>query len=303
MHAKQVGENLFLVDLETGGFKNLIASYVLKGEETLIVETGPTSSIPTLIAGLKELGVKPERVNYVAVTHVHIDHAGGAGTLLKELPNAKIFVHAKGAPHLVDPSKLWPASEATLGEATQMFGEPIPVPEKRVAVASDGMTVDLGKGLKVRVVETPGHASHNVAYYERLNNGIFPGDSAGAYLPEFGVVFPTTPPPFRPDIALISLDKLINLNPKHLYYSHFGEVSDAVRRLRDYQVQMKMWLGIVQEDLKRGESPEAIREHIFREDETISKAIPMLQANPIHHKTLIENSVRGFIEFVRNPLI
>jgi glyoxylase-like metal-dependent hydrolase (beta-lactamase superfamily II) len=107
MHTKQIGKDLFLIDLETGGFRNLIASYVLKGEKTLIVETGPTSSIPNLLLGLKELKVKPAEVAYIALSHIHIDHSGGAGTLLKKLPNAKVIVHPKGAPHLKDPAKLW----------------------------------------------------------------------------------------------------------------------------------------------------------------------------------------------------
>jgi glyoxylase-like metal-dependent hydrolase (beta-lactamase superfamily II) len=303
MNTKEIGKNLFQIDLETGGFKNLIASYVLKGDKTLIVETGPTSSIPNLISGLKELKVAHEDVAYVAITHVHVDHAGGVGTLLKALPNAKVIVHTKGAPHLKDPAKLWAASRQTLGEVAEMFGKPEPAPENRIIVASDGMTFDVGKGLLLKVVEALGHASHNVGYFEQLNSGVFPGDSAGAYLPEFGVVFPTTPPPFRPDIALVSLEKIIRLNPMFLYYSHFGKAPDAVKRLRDYAVQIKLWLGIVQADLKRGETPEAIREHIFREDQAISKAVPSLKANAVHRKTLIENSVRGFIEFAQNPQI
>ena len=97
MHTKKIGENLFLIDLETGGFKNLIASYVLKGTKSIIVETGPSSSIPNLLSGLKELNVRTEDVAYVAISHVHIDHGGGAGTLLKSLQNAKVIVHQRGA--------------------------------------------------------------------------------------------------------------------------------------------------------------------------------------------------------------
>jgi glyoxylase-like metal-dependent hydrolase (beta-lactamase superfamily II) len=299
MHTKQIGENLFLIDLQTGGFANLIASYVLKSEQTAIVETGPPSSIPNLLSGLEELNVKPEEVAYVAISHVHIDHSGGAGSLLKKLPNAQVIVHSKGAAHLVDPSKLWVASLETLGVVAEMFGKPEPVPENRIIVATDDMTVDLGEGLRLTAVEAAGHASHNLAYHEHLNNGVFPGDAAGAYLAEFDTVFPTTPPPFRPDIALASLDKLIALNPEFLYYSHFGKTSDGVRRLRDYQTQIKLWLKIAKEGVRQGESSEAIREQIFREDETIRKAVPALKENPVHRKTLIENSVQGFIDFVR----
>jgi len=303
MHTKAIGENLFLIDLETCGYKNLIASYVLKGEKVVVVETGPTSSIPNLLSGLHELNVHLGDVAYVAVSHVHIDHAGGAGTLLKQLPNAKVLVHPKGATHLIDPTKLWLASKQTLGDVAEMFGKPDPISKDRIITANEDWTLNLGKGLNLKIVEAPGHASHNVAYYEQRNGGVFPGDGAGAYLPEFDAVFPTTPPPFRPDIGMVSLDKLIRLNPKFLYYSHFGKASDAVMRLRDYEVQIKRWLSIVQEDLKRGEEPETIREHIFSEDETTRNAVPVLKKNPILKKTLIENSVRGFIEFAQNPQI
>jgi glyoxylase-like metal-dependent hydrolase (beta-lactamase superfamily II) len=303
LHAKEIGKNLYLIDLRTGGFRKLIASYVLLGEEILIVETGPTSSIPNLLSGLKELGVKAQDVAYVALTHIHIDHGGGVGTLLRTLPNAKVLVHPKGAAHLVDPSKLWLASQKTLGEVAGMFGEPEPVAQDRVVAVSDGATFDLGKGLQIKAVEAPGHASHNMGFYEHLNEAIFPGDAAGAYLREFDTVFPTTPPPFRPDIALASLDKMIGLNPKVVCYSHFGEATDAARRLRSYQVQIKRWLFIVEEGLRRGDSDEEIRETILHEDETIRDVVPALRVNAVHRKTLIENSVRGFIEFARSPQI
>ena len=303
MHTKKVGEKLFIVDLETGGFKNLIASYVLKGKKAMIVETGPTSSIPNLLSGLKELEVENEDVAYVAITHVHVDHAGGVGTVLKSLPNAIVIVHSKGAPHLTDPAKLWTATQQVLGDVAKMFGEPEPVPEDRILVASEGMTLDVGDGMKLKAVEAPGHASHSLSYYEYLNEGLFPGDAAGAFLGEFDTVFPTTPPPFRPDIAMVSLDKLISLNPKVLYYSHFGKAADAVKRLRSYIIQIKLWTNIAQEGVKKGESAEAIRERIFQEDETIREVAKVLKKNPVHRKTLIENSTQGFIDFALNPQI
>jgi glyoxylase-like metal-dependent hydrolase (beta-lactamase superfamily II) len=303
MHMKEIGKNLFLVDLETGGFKNLIASYVLKGEKAIIVETGTTSSVPNLLSGLKELNVKTENVAYVALSHVHIDHSGGAGTLLKSLPNAKVIVHPKGASHLADPAKLWVASKEVLGSVAELFGEPEPVPEDRIIVAKEGMTFDVGEGVRLKAVEAPGHASHNLSYYEYLNEGVFPGDAAGAYIEEFDTVFPTTPPPFRPDIALVSLDKLISLNPKVLYYTHFGKASDAVKRLRDYAAQIKLWLRIAEEGVKKGESAEAIRETIFRKDESVWRIASVLKSNPVTRKTLIENSVQGFVDFAKKPQI
>ena len=239
MHTKQVGKNLFLVELETGGFKNLICSYIIKGAKTVLVESGPTSSVPRLVDGLKELNISLESVEYVAVTHVHLDHGGGTATLLKYLPNAKVIVHPKGMPHLVNPDKLWSSAQSVLGFISEIFGEPGPVPKERIIPLTEG-SIDLDGDAKLRIIETPGHASHNLSFYESYNGGIFPGDAAGTYFQEFDVVVPTTPPPFFLDQALASLDKLISLNPTALYYSHFGKASNGTQRLEDYKRQLQL---------------------------------------------------------------
>jgi glyoxylase-like metal-dependent hydrolase (beta-lactamase superfamily II) len=250
LHTKEIGEKLFLIDLKTGGFKNLIASYVLKGTKTTIVETGPSSSIPNLLAGLKERNVKTEDVAYVAISHVHIDHGGGAGALVKFLPNAKVIVHPRGAPYLVNPEKLWLQSQKVLGHVAEIYGAPEPVPEERIIIAMDGMLFDVGNGVQLKAIETLGHASHHLSYYETLNEGIFPGDAAGIYLSKFDVVIPTAPPPFRLDTALASLEKLVRLKSKALYYSHFGKTLDAVKRLQNYALQIKLWAKIIEEAIR-----------------------------------------------------
>jgi glyoxylase-like metal-dependent hydrolase (beta-lactamase superfamily II) len=301
LHTKQIGENLFLIDLETGGFKNLIASYVLKGAKTIIVETGPTSSVPNLLSGLKEIGVKAEDVAYVALSHVHLDHGGGAGTLLKSLPNAKVIVHPRGAPHLLNPEKLWLQSQKVLGRVAEIYGKPEPVPEDKIIVATEGMTIDAGNNMQLKVVETLGHAAHNLSYSEPLNNGVFTGDAAGIYLSEFDVVIPTTPPPFRLDIALASLTKLISLNPAFLYYSHFGKASDAVQRLKGYAAQIQLWASIAVEGVKNGHSTETIRDRILTEDTAMRQIGSYLKEHPIYMKTAVGNSVQGFIDFAAKP--
>ena len=297
MHTKEIGKNLFLIDLETGGFKNLIASYVFKGAQAIIVETGPSSSIPNLLSGLKELDVKEEDVAYVALSHVHLDHGGGAGALLKFLPNAKVLVHPRGVPHLVNPEKLWSQSKKVLGRVAEVFGEPEAVPEDRIIAASDGMTLDVGNHVCLTAVETLGHASHNLSYYEPLHGGIFSGDAAGIYLCEFDAVVPTTPPPFRLDTALASLDKLVSLQPSALYYSHFGKVSDAVKRLRDYGVQLRLWGRIAEEEIKRGHGLKEVQERILVEDKVMQKLAGFIKSHPIYAKTMLENNVQGFIDF------
>jgi glyoxylase-like metal-dependent hydrolase (beta-lactamase superfamily II) len=297
MRTKEIGKNLFLIDLKTGGFKNLIASYVLKGTKTILVETGPSSSVSNILSSLKELGVKVEDVAYVAISHVHLDHGGGVGALMSFLPNAKVIVHPRGAPHIVNPEKLWLQSQKVLGHVAEIYGKPEPLSEDRIILATDGMTFDVGNNVKLKVVETLGHASHHLSYYEALSKGIFPGDAAGIYLSEFDVVIPTAPPPFHLDVALASLDKLVSFNPKALYYSHFGKASNAVKRLKNYALQIKLWANIAEEGIKNKQSPEAIRARILTEDKVMHKIVSFLKSHPIFMKTVIENSMQGFIDF------
>lgn len=295
LHTKEIGENLYLVELETGGFKNLICSYVIKGAKTILVESGPTNSVPRLVSGLRELNIKFEDVEYVAVTHVHLDHGGGVGTLLKYLPNAKVLVHPRGMPHLIDPERLWPSAQEVLGFVSEIFGKPEPVPKERIIPVTEG-SFDLDGGGKLSVIETLGHASHSISFHESLNCGVFPGDAAGTFFPEFDVVMPTTPPPFYLDAALASLDKLISFNPTVLYYSHFGKASNGVQRLKDYQVQLKLWAKIAEEGVIENQNLEEVLNRIIAEDKVMHLLADYLKSHRIYSKTALENSVQGFID-------
>jgi glyoxylase-like metal-dependent hydrolase (beta-lactamase superfamily II) len=297
LHTKEIKKNLFLIDLEPRGIQKIVASYILKGDKTIIVETGPSSSISSLLSGLKELNVKTEDVAYVAVSHVHIDHSGGAGALLRLLPNAKLIVHRRGVPHLVNPKRLWRQAKEVLGELAEIFGEPVPVPENRITGAADGMTFEVGNNLGLEVIETLGHASHHLSYYDRVQKGIFPGDAAGIYLSEFKAIVPTTPAPFRLEAALASLEKLARLNPKKLYFSHFGAASDAVKCLQKYAVQIQLWANIALEGVKNNRDFEEIQERMLSEDKVMRNVAEYLKSRPIYAKTVLENSVQGFIEF------
>ncbi len=290
-----------MVELKTGGFEHLICSYIITGEKPFLVESGPTSSVPNLLSGLKELNINFDDIQYVAVTHVHLDHGGGAGTLLKSLPNAKLIVHPRGATHIVDPERLWPSSQSVLGFISDIFGKPEPVPIERLIPITEG-TFDLGYGGKLTVIETLGHASHNLGFQESFNGGVFPGDAAGTYLPLFDVIVPTTPPPFHLDAALASLDKLISLNPTVLYFSHFGKATDAVNRLKDYKVQLQLWADIAEDGVKKNQSLEEIRNRIVQEDKVMNQIIGYVKAHRIYSKTMLENCVRGFIDYSKQKL-
>jgi glyoxylase-like metal-dependent hydrolase (beta-lactamase superfamily II) len=298
MSVARIEEYLYQVDVETAGIKNFIASYVLKGNKTAIVETGPTSSIPSLLHCLRKLEIKLDEVAYVAVSHIHLDHGGGAGTLLKYLPKAKVVVHPRGVSHLANPEKLWHQSREVLGRIAEMYGEPEPVPEERIIAATDGMTLDIGNGVKLRVMETLGHASHHVSYYEPLSEGIFPGDAAGIYINEIEVTVPTTPAPFRLDISLASLDRLRALKPAVLYYSHFGKAQSAVERIQSYEGQLRLWAKIAKQGVENKEGLEAISNRIVESDAAVRKAKGYIEAHSVLGETVLNESVLGFMDFV-----
>jgi len=299
MRTVRLEEHISLIDAETGGIKNFIASYVVKGKQAAIVETGPTSSVQNVLAGLKELKVSLDEVAYVAVTHIHLDHGGGVGTIIKNLPNARVIVHPNGAPHLVNPQKLWMQSAQVQGQQlAELYGEPEPVPADRIIAVKDGMTFDLGANVGLRVAETLGHASHHQSYLETKSHGLFPGDAAGIYFKNLNVVVPTTPAPFRLDSQLVSLEKLEGLNPKSLFYSHFGRARDAVEKLQAYGEQLKLWVSIAEEGFQKHMDFDAVQNAIINRDASVEKVLGVIKDHPILKMTVLNNSVEGVVKYV-----
>jgi len=299
MHTKKLNNFIYLIDLKPEGLENFSASYVVKGKRAAIVETGPRLTVENLLAGLKEIGMEREEIDYVAVSHIHIDHAGGAGTLLPHLPNAQLLVHERGVRHLVNPEELWTSSLQTLGSIAEMYGKFQPVPEERVLIAKEGMILDLGKGVDLKVLEMPGHASHELSFYEKNSNGIFPGDAAGIYLNKFDVIIPTTPPPFHLELALSSLRRLIQMKPKWLYYSHFGPASDAVRKLKTYAARLSLWGKIILEGMKSGEDFEVIYEKILDKDPLKPEVADFVKNHLILSRGIVMQNIHGFMEYFR----
>lgn len=298
MSVTKVNGHIYLIDAETAGIRHFIASYVLVGSQVAMVETGPSSSVPNLLAGLRKLGIKSEDVAYVAVSHIHLDHAGGAGTLLKHLPNAKIIVHPRGVPHLAHPEKLWEQSKLVLRSLTNLYGKPEPVPENRLIGAADGAVFDVGKGVKLKVVETLGHSSHHQSYYEMATQAVFPGDTAGIYINEIDALVPTTPPPLRLDMVLASLDKLVSLRPRSLFYSHFGKAEDALKRLQAYTIKLKLWAEVAKQGIDNKESVDMIGKRIIDSDDDLKRALDYIKVHPILCETMLGNSVAGVVDFV-----
>ncbi len=303
MLTRKLSDHLYIIDLKPLGLENFIASYLLKGEKAAaIIEAGPTCAVKNLLAGLREIGIKNEDVDYLMVSHVHIDHAGGAGTLMKHLPNAKLVVHSRGAPHAINPEKLWEQSKLVLGEVALGYGEIEPVPETRIMTPADGVTLNLGGSVQLRVVETLGHSSHHLGYFENCNRGVFQGDAAGIYIPQLDVTIPSTPAPLHLDVTLTSLEKLVKLEPRQLFYSHYGPVEKAVQRLRQYETQLKLWDRIVSEATKKGWTNNGIYAQILEKDPQMKGATEFIGKHWILRQGIVMQSIQGFIDYYRKTM-
>lgn len=215
----------------------LDASHLIEDEgRAAFVDTGTNDSVPLLLDALERSGLAVDDVDYVFLTHVHLDHAGGAGRLMRELPRARAVIHPRGARHMIDPSKLIAGSIAVYGEETfrSLYGELLPVDESRVLIPADGEVFELG-GRKMRAFYTEGHARHHYCLDDPDSRGVFTGDSFGISLREFDTangafVFPTTTPVhFDPVEAHKSIDRILGCNPEYVYLTHYSRVDDVDR--------------------------------------------------------------------------
>ena len=215
-----------LIDTKMHGQPGITGVFVVQGsEQTALVEAGPKSVVENVFAGLDAHGV--DHLDWIIVTHIHLDHAGAAGTLAERFPDAKIGVHEIGAPHLADPSKLWSSAARIYGDRMeQLWGGMDPISEERIHVIADGDVIDLG-GVTLTAVETPGHAYHHHAYLSS-NGDLFAGDALGVRLPDVGLIRPATPPPeFHLTKAIDSIERIRDLQPTTLWPTHYGPHSEG----------------------------------------------------------------------------
>lgn len=235
--ATEVAPGVLLVDTHYVR-PRLAAAWIVRGEQSAaVVETGAASSVPRILAALDAAGIGREEVSHVVVTHVHLDHAGGAGTLLQALPRARLVVHPRGARHLVDPAKLVAGSVAVYGEARfrALYGELVPVPVERVIEAGDGFELDLG-ARPLRFFDAPGHARHHFVVLDEATRGFFTGDTFGLSYRECDAggrpfLFPTTTPvQLDPPALHATIDRMMAEQPERMYLTHFGVLEGDLGR-------------------------------------------------------------------------
>lgn len=213
----------------------LACVYLMRqGDEIAIIETGTAHTVPHILHALKSMGSSTEDVRYIIPTHIHLDHAGGAGALMAQCPNAQLLVHPRGAPHMIDPAKLQAGTVAVYGadKFNRLYGELQPVPAGRVAEVPDGFKLDFN-GRQLSFLHTPGHALHHFCIHDSASRGIFTGDTFGLSYPNLSrngqpfIFATTTPVHFSPDDMLVSIDRLMALKPKLMYLTHFGPIEPA----------------------------------------------------------------------------
>jgi len=233
---------LWFIDLKVDGEREYTGAYVIKsGKETALIEVGPVATYKRVLTALEDIGQPYPDIKYIFLTHIHLDHAGALGNLIKHFPNASIIVHKRGKEHLIDPeTTLWKASKRVLGVVADIYGKPESVPENRIMTVEKRMYFDLGK-LSFEVIPTPGHASHHVCIFLEKKGVIFSGDAAGIYIPSLDVLLPISPPPFKLELAIKSIETMISVQPQLIAFTHFDVARDGSKVLSKYYRQLMIW--------------------------------------------------------------
>jgi glyoxylase-like metal-dependent hydrolase (beta-lactamase superfamily II) len=268
--ATRIGDGVLQIDTLLGGWERVTAGYLVEGPAPVLVETGSQSSVPALLAALEQLGVSATDLAGVAVTHIHLDHAGGVGDVARAFPNATVYVHEKGARHLVDPTRLVDSAARVYGELLdRLYGRLDPTPAERVHVLEDGEQLDIGGGRTLTTVDSPGHAKHHLALHDSLSGILFVGDAVGVRLPDAGVLRPSTPPPdFDLEQALHSLDKFAARRPTGIALAHYGLVPDPTTIVDEAKDTLRRWADVAEAAWREGRDIAAALDEAFAGDLT-----------------------------------
>ena len=247
MHT-EIAPGVLQIDTLLGGWHQVTAGYLVTGDAPVLVETGSQTSVPHLLAALAELGVDPGQLAGVAVTHIHLDHAGGVGDVAAAFPRATIYVHERGARHLIDPTRLVDSAARVYGDLLDsLYGRLTPTPAERVHVLADGEDLVVSPNRTLTVVDSPGHAKHHLALHDSQSGLLFAGDAVGVRLPDVGILRPATPPPdFDLDQAITSLRRFAERRPEGIALAHFGLVPDPLGILEEAEGTLRRWAEVAE---------------------------------------------------------
>ncbi len=276
------------------GFNQFIGSWFYSGDINFVVDVGPANSVFGLIDALTEM--KVETIDYVFLTHIHIDHAGGLARFLAHFPMAKVICHEKGIKHLVDPEKLWEGSAKVLGEIAEIYGRLSPVEEKYFITQNDTLNKDLV------VIETPGHAPHHLSFI--YDGYLFVGEAGGNYLPVRGKDYlrPATPPRFHLTTFLNSIERLIQLEDMQICYAHFGKADSSHEMLNRNKDQILRWEKIIRRERSFDASDlvERCVKSLLSEDPELSAFHSMESIVQKRELFFIQNSIKGYLQYLES---
>jgi glyoxylase-like metal-dependent hydrolase (beta-lactamase superfamily II) len=276
------------------GWEKFIGSWVIQGNPTIVIDVGPRASINSLITQLDQRGIR--QVDQVWLTHIHIDHAGGLAPFLRRFPAAKVVAPAKGIPHLIDPTRLWEGSLATLGEKALAYG-PIDPVSPECLLSPDDITLE---GLTI--LETPGHAPFHLSFC--YQDFLFCGESAGIFL-SFGeeiYLRPPTPPRFFLDQTVDSVDKMLALEDQPMYYGHAGSQASSQKMLRLYRGQLFLWKELITEVLRSGGEDVTKRatELLLEKDPLLACFHQLDALSQQRELFFMANSIAGFVGYLKS---
>ena len=287
------------VDLHFRGSPRVIATALLPGRDGLaLVDPGPTSCLPALEAGLRDRGLTLRDVRTLLLTHIHLDHAGAAGTILERVPGIRVYVHEVGAPHMVDPAKLLASATRLWGDQMDaLWGAFVPVPASRVSVLAGGETIDLG-GRSLRVAYTPGHAKHHVSFLDEQTGTAYVGDTAGIRVSGDYLLAPTPAPDIDIAAWLASLDIIDAWQPVSLFLAHFGAFTPARAHVARYRATLTAQAATVRELMKRpGTEEERIRVFADQVRTAARRALPEEEATAIELAAPFEQLWHGLARY------
>ena len=284
--------NIFWFDLCPNNESNFISVYVIIDNKISLIETGPASSHNTLLAGIKQIGLSPEDIDYIIPTHIHLDHFGGGGHMMEVCKNAKSIVHPNAYKHVSSIDRWWSGSHDFLGSIADLYGKPKPIPEKRLILAEDGFELSLGSQ-NLRGLHTPGHAPHHITWV--YGEEAFVGDSAGLWYPNIGSSFPVTPGYYRHDLALESIKKMDKLDLAYIHYTHFGpRIAKGV--FRETRKEFELWMDVVEKGYQEDKSPNIILKELF--EIRLGLEATHLSHGPHQTETHL-GTVKGMLHWIR----
>lgn len=254
VYTEEVAENVYLIDDNLYSLPRWGSVYLLKEDKKALIDSGPATSAGTVIEGVRKLGVSLEDIDYIILTHIHLDHAGGAGSLASEMTKAQVLVHHRGARHMVNPERLLKGVVEAQGQDTLVrCGKVVPIDQERVKSIYGDDVLELDQGQMLKFINAPGHAPHELCIHESRNNGVFTGDALGLRVgPDDGVLLPVTAPPnFDLEQYIGTVEKLMDLNASLLYFAHFGK-SEKVRETMQLCIRkLRSWDGMVAETVAK----------------------------------------------------